>query len=288
MKSFKIALLMNKKLFCILAIFGALLLLLRMVSGPSSAKFSEERVIDNLVPKHVPIKIKIKEDKERALKDMNNDRWTSDLELEVTNTSDKPIYLLELWVEMPEIISENGHRVGFTLRYGRAAFVDFDAHPIPDDKPIEPKETYVFKIEEKYQQSWAAYKAKNHKADPKRIEITFTQLSFGDGSGFNGSDAKPYPYVREKASTGPCRNIPETIDNSFSTSSVLISSFRNSLTESLSFQKSAEFKPASFFWSEQRDFCQCRQEKVAKIVPYGPPYKFNNYRSSLPFNLEHD
>ena len=234
MKSFKIVSLMNKKLFCILAIFGALLLFLRMGSGPSSAQFSEERVIDNLVPKRVPIKIKIKEDKERALKDMNNDRWTSDLELEVTNTSDKPIYLLELWVEMPEIISENGHRVGFTLRYGRAAFVDFDARPIPDDKPIEPKETYVFKIEEKYQQSWAAYKAKNHKADPKRIEITFTQLSFGDGSGFNGSDAKPYPYVREKASTGPCRNIPETIDNSFSTSSGLISSFRNSLTESLS------------------------------------------------------
>jgi hypothetical protein len=170
---------------------------------PNTPQTLGERVIDNLVPKHVPIKIKIKEDKERALKDMNNDRWTSDLELEVTNTSDKPIYLLELWVEMPEIISENGHRVGFTLRYGRAAFVDFDARPIPDDKPIEPKETYVFKIEEKYQQSWAAYKAKEHKADPKRIEITFTQLSFGDGSGFNGSDAKPYPY---RAASRPSPN----------------------------------------------------------------------------------
>jgi hypothetical protein len=136
---------MNKKLFSIIAIFGLLLLLLGMASGPSTAQSSQERVINNLVPKHVPIKIKIKEDKEKALKDMNNDKWTSDLELEVTNTSDKPIYLLQLWVEMPEIISENGHRVGFTLRYGRGAFVDFDVRPIPDDKPIEPKETYVFK-----------------------------------------------------------------------------------------------------------------------------------------------
>ena len=200
MKIFNIASSMDKRLWAILAIFGVLLLLLIMTSAPSSAQSLGVRVIDNLVPKHVPIKIKINEDKERALKDMNNDRWTSDLELEVTNTSEKPIYLLELWVEMPEIISENGHRVGFTLRYGRAAFVDFDARPVPDDKPIEPKETYVFKIEEKYQQSWAAYKAKEHKADPKRIEITFTQLSFGDGSGFNGSDAKPYPYVRGFAS----------------------------------------------------------------------------------------
>jgi hypothetical protein len=215
MKSFKIASLINKKLFSLLAIFGALLLLLRMVSGPSSAQFSQERVIANLVPKHVPIKIKIKEDKEKALKDMNNDKWTSDLELEVTNTSDKPIYLLELWVEMPEIISENGHRVGFTLRYGRAAFVDFDARPIPDDKPIEPKETYVFKIEEKYQQSWAAYKANKHKADPKRIEITFTQLSFGDGSGFNGGDAKAYPYVRENASMGLAETFPKPLTTLF-------------------------------------------------------------------------
>ena len=252
MKIFNIASSMDKRLWAIPAIFGALLLLLRMASAPSSAQSSGERVIDNLVPRHVPIKIKINENKERALKDMNNDRWTSDLELEVTNTSEKPIYLLELWVAMPEIISENGYRVGFTLRYGRATFVDFDARPVPDDKPIEPKETYVFKIEEKDQQSWAAYKAKEHKGDPQRIEITFTQLSFGEGSGFNGSDAKPYPYVREKSSTGPCRNVPETIDNSFLSSSGLISPCRNSLTESLSFQKSAEFKHASFFWSEQR------------------------------------
>jgi hypothetical protein len=157
-------------------------------------------VVENLVPKHVPIKIKIKEDKERALKDMNNDKWTSDFELEVTNTSDKPIYLLELWVEMPEVISENGRRMGFTLRFGRAGFVDFDARATPDDKTIQPKQTQIFKIEDRFQRGWAAYKAREHKGDPKRIEITFTQLSFGDGSGFNGSDAKPYPYVRDQAS----------------------------------------------------------------------------------------
>jgi len=212
----------------------------------TNAQLSGERVIENLVPKHVPIKIKIKEDKEKALKDMNNDKWTSDLELEVTNMSDKPIYLLELWVEMPEVISENGHRVGFTFRYGRAAFVDFDARPIPDDKPIEPKETHVFKIEEKYQQSWAAYKAKKHKADPKRIEITFTQLSFGDGSGFNGSDAKPYPYVRDKASLGSCPGTRQPFDG-FAKQINSTIDFPHSLADFLSSQKPAEFRNAAFF-----------------------------------------
>lgn len=142
-----------------------------MLSGLSSAQSSEERVIDNLVPKHVPIKIKLKEDKERALKDMNNDKWTSDLELEVTNISDKPIYLLELWVEMPEIISENGHRVGFTLRYGRAAFVDFDARPIPDDKPIQPKETYVFKIEESINRAGQRTRPNSTKQIPRELRL---------------------------------------------------------------------------------------------------------------------
>lgn len=198
MKPFKKAASIDKRSWAILAILGVLVLLLRTVSGQSSAQ-SSGRVIDNLVPKHVPIKIKIKEDKERALKDMNNDRWISDLELEVTNTSQKPIYLLELWVEMPEVISNNGRRVGFTLRFGRADFVNFDARPIPDDRPIQQNETQVFKIEESDQRGWAQYKTREHKADPRRIEITFTQLSFGDGSGFNGSDAKPYPYIREKA-----------------------------------------------------------------------------------------
>jgi hypothetical protein len=74
---------------------GAAILFINGALAPdrTNAQLSGQRVIENLVPKHVPIKIKIKEDKEKALKDMNNDKWTSDLVLEVTNTSDKPIYL---------------------------------------------------------------------------------------------------------------------------------------------------------------------------------------------------
>jgi hypothetical protein len=197
-----------------LLVCGAAIFLIKgaLVPDQSKAQSSGERVVENLVPKHVPIKIKIKEDKERAVKDMNNDKWTSDFELEVTNTSDKAIYLLELWVEMPEVISENGRRMGFTLRFGRPDFVDFDARATPDDKTIQPKQIHIFKIEDRFQRGWSAYKTRAHKADPKRIEITFTQLSFGDGSGFNGSDAKPYPYVRDQALLERCSEGPKSID----------------------------------------------------------------------------
>ena len=185
----------HQGLWAVLVIFGVVLF--PVVTESSNAQSSEDRVIAILIPKHVPIKVRIKEDKERALKDLKNERWTHDFELEVTNVSNKPIYLLELWIVMPEIIAENGHRMGFTLRYGRADFIHFDTHMTPDDIPIQPNESYTFKIDEQFQKGWEEYKAREHKPDPRKIEISFTQLSFGDGSGFNGSDAKPYPYVRD-------------------------------------------------------------------------------------------
>jgi len=179
----------------VLFIFGVLLF--PVVTESSNAQSSEDRVIEILIPKHVPIKIEITKDKERALRDVKNDRWTHDFELEITNASNKPIYLLELWIVMPEIMSENGHKVGFTLRFGRPDFIHFDTRMTPDDTPIQPNESYTFKIEEPFQKGWEEYRARAQKPNPKKIEISFTQLSFGDGSGFNGTDAKPYPHIRD-------------------------------------------------------------------------------------------
>ena len=98
----------------------------------------EEREIDDRIPKNVPIKVKIKSEKEKGFRDLKNSKWLRDLEVEVTNLSEKPIYFLELWVDMPEIISANGHKVGFTLRYGRIEFVHFSTLPLPSDVPIQP------------------------------------------------------------------------------------------------------------------------------------------------------
>src|SRR5678815_3765021 len=49
-----------------------------------------ERVMGIGIPKHIPIKVKVK--------NINNDKWAHDLEVEVTNKSDKPIYYLSLLV----------------------------------------------------------------------------------------------------------------------------------------------------------------------------------------------
>src|SRR6266566_2898691 len=47
------------------------------------------------IPSHVPLKIKVN--------NLNHKKWVHDLEVEVTNTSDKPVYFLSLYIVLPEI-----------------------------------------------------------------------------------------------------------------------------------------------------------------------------------------
>ena len=60
----------------------------------------EERELGVGLPKHVPLKIKAKNIKSK--------KWAHDLEIEVTNTSNKPIYYLSFMVVMQGIKSPEG------------------------------------------------------------------------------------------------------------------------------------------------------------------------------------
>ncbi len=81
------------------------------------AQSSNERQIDDKIPKHVPIKYKLKQEKEKGFKDLTNDDWLEDFELEVTNASNKPIYFLQIWLnwhDVPDDNSPEGRRTGLT------------------------------------------------------------------------------------------------------------------------------------------------------------------------------
>lgn len=75
----------------VLSVVGVLLMSSRLISGSAA---SQERIFENQIPAHIPIKIKIKKEKEASFKDLKNEKWLSEFELEVTNTGDKPIYFL--------------------------------------------------------------------------------------------------------------------------------------------------------------------------------------------------
>ncbi len=100
------------RMFLLLVLFSAVAFLLKASMSPTSAG-TQERELENTIPKHVPLKIKVSDRKEKAFRDLKNEHWLRDLEIEVTNTGDKPIYMLELNISMPDVIAPNGLVYGF-------------------------------------------------------------------------------------------------------------------------------------------------------------------------------
>lgn len=149
--------------------------------------FKKEKKFINRVGNHIPLKVKVR--------NLEKDNWAKEFELEVTNTADKPIYFLDFFLVMPESASTDGVKRGFSLRYGRIQLVDFNAPLQPDDVPIKPHETYIFKIPESQVEGWLKSKAKGRKSDPQKLELIFAGLNFGDGTGFSGTDGVPIPNV---------------------------------------------------------------------------------------------
>lgn len=205
---------MNSKQFPLTRLILALLMALTSIGflvvtiqPLSAARSPQERQVDNDLPKHVPIKVKLKTAKEAKFKDLNNSEWLRYFELEVTNTSEKPIYFVEFWLMLPDVKTENDNPLAFSLRYGRGDFIQYGTRVLDSDVPIQPGQTHTFTIPEGKQQGWREFKARRNASDPTKVRIKFVQLSFGDGTGFT-SGGEAYPFKKEQSSTGSCREGP--------------------------------------------------------------------------------
>lgn len=163
------------------------------ILAPGLAKNDEEREIEDKIPKHLPLKVKLKKEKEAKIKDFKNDAWVPDFELEVTNTSEKPIYYLSMYVLLPEFVGPSGGVRGMPLRYGRMDFVKLETRPLPEDVQIKPGETYTFKILDQDIRAWSNRRAIGVAPNPRKLQFIFSHLSFGDGTGFVGTGGVPYP-----------------------------------------------------------------------------------------------
>ena len=108
----------------------------------ASSSAAQERIFENKVPAHIPIKIKIKKEKEQSFKDLKNEKWLSEFELEVTNTGDRPIYYLEI-VMGTDVKFGAAPEIVFPFRYGRDELGDIVTKATSDDVPIKPGETVI-------------------------------------------------------------------------------------------------------------------------------------------------
>jgi len=167
------------------------LILIHKTPVPGISQTNIKIQLENKLPKHLPIKAKIRSEKENAFKDLNNDRWYRDLEIEVKNTGERPIFSIVLILELPEI-QPGGRGLVFDIRYGDHSIFDSSkGMATPGDIPINPGETHVFKISETEASAWDHGSKSWPK--PTKVVLQFEQLSFGDGTGFWGTAGAPWP-----------------------------------------------------------------------------------------------
>jgi hypothetical protein len=195
-------------LLSLVAFFG-------FVGSRAQSDAKQEREVVEKIPKHLPIKVKVK--KPEKLKDAGNEDWLGELELEVTNTGTKPIYYLYISVYLPDVVAPNGHSFGYPLKYGRNELVAFDEPVRPDDVPLLPGEVVVLKVPAEQAELWKRGRAEGDRPNPKKIVLRFNYLNFGDGTGFVGSDGKSLPEVKERGANATC---PEGDTNTVGASSM--------------------------------------------------------------------
>ena len=223
-----------------LLLVGLTLLFLFSRFGPvQSAAQQGKRTFENKIPPQVPLKVKIKKEKEDKALNTENKNWFRDIEIEVTNTSDKPIYFLSLDIVMPDVLSDTGVMMTFPIRYGRTDFYDHNTKPVREDIPIEPKATYTFSFEENNKIGYEAWRGKNKKNDPLKLEVWFSHLSFGDGTGFTSLSAIPFPF--KQAEVGRCFAKPRAPDQSAKNPMIFTALYAES------FRTPAAFLPVNFF-----------------------------------------
>ncbi len=166
---------------------------------PQDELASGERMIEDQIPRHLPLKIEFE--------NLDAEPLLSNFEIKVTNTSDKPIYYLKLGVTLPEVLNSSGQPIIFPLRFGRMDLIDFSEPVRPEDVPLLPGESHVFKTPEDYLPN-----LKSRHSEIKRVFLFFQLLNFGDRTGFMDMDGAPVPNTRKAGGACPDgnRGDPET------------------------------------------------------------------------------
>lgn len=208
------------------------------------------RMFENRIPEHLPIKVKIKREKEKEFRDLENDNWARDLELEVKNVGEKPIYFLWFALEVPEAKIATSHQ-SFSIMYGRMELADLNNGATVEDLPIMPGETKVLTIEDVGIRGWDEARSRVLVPRIHGVRVIIQYLSFGDGTGFFGTTGAPRPKVEKGPNGTAC--LPPRDDYGGLPKALTV----DSISEVDNIQKppyAGMFQPASFFPLDLKDF----------------------------------
>lgn len=144
----------------------------------------QEKKIHIGVRSDIPLKFEVK--------NLNSKTWAYDLEIDVTNTSEKPIYFFDISLELSHIRSFSGGRCAYWLHYGRGKLLDSSTPIEKEDVPLLPGERHTFKLSQANAKDWDHMREKEGRPEPRLLEIHFRSINFGDGTGYDLSGYRDY------------------------------------------------------------------------------------------------
>src|ERR1041385_9099211 len=224
-------------IFASLIVAISLVLLFKGASDPIRAQ-QQERQFEKHIAKHVPLDVKISKEKEKNWKDLKNENWAKDFELEVSNTGDKPIYFFYL-LTFFDVPTDSGSELIAPIHYGRPEIGNVGVKATAEDVPIKPGESKLLKINPNILLSWEKGRREKGWRLPTKVRIKLEGLSFGDGTGLMLDEGVPYRSAspqtsRRNVSATPSRGKPDAVN------------WRLENLRSIGTQKSISSLPAAF------------------------------------------
>ena len=155
---------------------ASLLVILAGSGGSQSQEDKQERKLKTKDFQDMPLVV-------RQVRNLKSDSWHKDLEIEVKNVSTKPIYFILAYLKFPDVPVPADGVYGIALEFGKSKYIDYRKDANPQDLHLNPGDTFTFTIPENMRKGLRV----RHQGSPeqmKKLEIHFSAISFGDGTGF--------------------------------------------------------------------------------------------------------
>src|SRR5438552_17991804 len=117
----------------------------------------------------------------RQVRNLQSDTWHKDLEIEVKNISNKPIYFMLAYLVFPDVPVPGNGESGIPMPFGERKYLDISTIADQRDPHVDPGKTVVLRIPTKLQRGLQV----KHERSPelmKKLEFEISVVSFGDGT----------------------------------------------------------------------------------------------------------
>jgi hypothetical protein len=138
----------------------------------------------------------------KQIRNAQSPQFLRDLEIEIQNVSNKPVYFACMHIRFPLIEVEPRKHYGFSLHYGDLKFEQVDERASLQDQPIPVGGTVTLKVPSAISDGFDEYKTEKSlpPAATNKVEIWLMEVSFGDGTGYEDG---PYPRIKTSGKSFP-------------------------------------------------------------------------------------